>query len=113
MTHTNATATRINDNDYSCPIANSCKTCLTNHMGSISYHITPLVINSLGGRHTHTHTHTRTHTHTHNKKPGAFLAGLKSNPLPILNTYMPIVTAIMPQFIYNFTIFNDYNDQHS
>ena len=32
-------------------------------MGSIS-HITPLVINSLRGRHTHTHTQTHTHTHT-------------------------------------------------
>jgi len=30
-------------------------TCLTNHKSSISHHITPLVINSLGGRHTHTH----------------------------------------------------------
>ena len=31
------------------------KTCLTNHKGSISHHIMPLVINNLGGRHTHTH----------------------------------------------------------
>jgi len=31
------------------------KTCLTNHKGSISHHITPLVINSLGGGDTHTH----------------------------------------------------------
>jgi len=31
------------------------KTCLTNHKGSISHHIMPLVINSLRGRHTHTH----------------------------------------------------------
>jgi len=31
------------------------KTCsVTNHKGSISHHITPLVINSLGGGHTHT-----------------------------------------------------------
>ena len=28
-------------------------------MGSISHHITPLVINSLGGGHTHTYTHRR------------------------------------------------------
>ena len=40
-------------------------------MGSISYHITPLLINSLRGVHmhtstrTHAHAHTRTHTHTH------------------------------------------------
>jgi len=45
------------------------KTCLPNHKGSISHPITPLAINSLGGRHTHTHTHThtraRTYTHMH------------------------------------------------
>jgi len=34
------------------------KTCLTNHKGSISHYIMPLVINSPGGGHTHTHTHT-------------------------------------------------------
>ena len=48
-------------------------------MGSISLHIIPLVINSIGGGHTHTHTHTNTHTNTHTyrrlntnnfKKPG-------------------------------------------
>jgi len=31
------------------------KTCLTNHKGSISHHITLLVINSLRGGHTHTY----------------------------------------------------------
>jgi len=36
------------------------KTCLTNHKGSISHHIMPLVINSLGGGHTHTHTRIQT-----------------------------------------------------
>ena len=43
------------------------RTYLTNHMGSISHHIMPLVINSLGGRHTRKHTHANTHmqTHTH------------------------------------------------
>ena len=30
-------------------------TCLTNRIGSISHHTVPLVINSLGGRHTNTH----------------------------------------------------------
>ena len=46
-------------------------------MESISRHITPIVINSLGGGHTHTHANTHTHTHTDNphrinfKKPGA------------------------------------------
>ena len=55
-----------------------CTTGLTNHTWPISHHITPLVINALGGRHTHTHTHKHTHKHTYqcaNKndfnKPGA------------------------------------------
>ena len=58
-------------------------------MGSISRHITPLVINSLGGGHTHTHANTQIHTHTDDphrinfKKPGthrpmAGTAGLKN-----------------------------------
>ena len=34
----------------------SCKTCLTNHMQSISHHIMPLVINALEGGHTQRHT---------------------------------------------------------
>ena len=40
---------------------------LTNHIWPISYHITPLVINALGGRHidTNTHTHTQSHTVMH------------------------------------------------
>ena len=38
---------------------NSHKTCLTNHTGSISDHIAPLVIKSLGGGETHTYTSTR------------------------------------------------------
>ena len=51
-------------------------------MGSISGHITPLVINSLGAdththghahtnanAHTHTHTHKHTHTHMHTDDP--------------------------------------------
>jgi len=37
------------------------KTCLTNHKGSISHHIMPLVINSLGGGHIHTHTQAYSH----------------------------------------------------
>jgi len=43
--------------DFNCHIneRETPKTCLANHKGSISHHITPLVINSLGGGHTHTH----------------------------------------------------------
>ena len=50
MTRVNAKATPINDNGYSCH-----RTCLTNRMRSISHHIMPLIINSLGCGHTHTH----------------------------------------------------------
>ena len=41
-------------------------------MGCILHHITPLVINSLGGRHTHTHTNTHTDNRgqSNSKKPG-------------------------------------------
>ena len=45
-------------------------------MGSISRHITPLVINSLGRGHTHTHARMHTNMHTddpnriNSKKPG-------------------------------------------
>ena len=40
-------------------------------MGSISRHITPLVINSLGaGTHTHTHTHTDIRGQSNSKEPG-------------------------------------------
>ena len=63
--HINAKATPINDNGYSCHNNNSCRTCLTNRMGSISHHIMPLGINSLRHRHTHTHTHTHACTNTH------------------------------------------------
>ena len=69
-THTNSKAMPINYNDYGCH--NSCRTCLTNRMESISCHIMPLVINSLRRGHTDTLalsplslSHARTHTHTH------------------------------------------------
>ena len=49
------------------------RTYLTNHMWSISHHITPLVINSLRGGHTHINTHTdiRIRGQSNSKKPGA------------------------------------------
>ena len=46
-----------------------CRTCLTNRMGSISRHIMPLVISSLGGGHTHKHTYRCPHR-SNFKKPG-------------------------------------------
>jgi len=44
--------------DFNCHInkRETPTTCLPNHKSSISHHIMPLVINSLGGRYTHTHT---------------------------------------------------------
>ena len=48
------------------------RTYLTNRMGSISRHITPLVINSLGGGHTRKHTCIQKFAGRSNfKKPGA------------------------------------------
>ena len=45
---------------------------LTNHTCTISHHITPLVINALGGGHTdrQTHMHTNAQTKTILKQPG-------------------------------------------
>ena len=75
-------------------------------MGSISCHITPLVINSLGGRHTHTRKHTHTHTRiqtfkdrTNSKKPGALACGWCTPGLKIqqLHSYIyqkPLITGI-------------------
>jgi len=61
--------------DFNCHIneRQTLKTCLTNDKGSISHHITPLGINSLGGGHAHTHTHKHTHIadKSNFKKPGA------------------------------------------
>ena len=55
----NAKATSINDNGSVQLPYNSCRTCLTNCMRSISHHITLLVSNNLG--HGHTHAHKRRH----------------------------------------------------
>ena len=70
MTHSNSKVIPTTNNNYSYHICKSCRTCLTNHMKSIPYHIMPLVINSFRGRYTHTHarTHAHTHTHTHTHK---------------------------------------------
>ena len=72
--HFNCKAIPTNDTDYSCHIKAVYRTCLTNHIGSISHHITLLIITSLRDGHTHTcthidtHTHTQTHIHTHTHK---------------------------------------------
>ena len=53
------------------------RTHVTNHIGSISCHIIPLVIHSVGGGHTHTHTIKHTYIQTfadrsNSKKPGVW-----------------------------------------
>ena len=45
------------DTDYNCHITAVELFKPINHMGFMSRHTTPLVINSLGGGHTQTHTH--------------------------------------------------------
>ena len=54
MMHMDAYVTPSNDIDYTL-LYKSYRTYLTDHIGSISHHITPLVIYSLGGGHKHTH----------------------------------------------------------
>ena len=66
MTYINAKATPINDADYSGHI-----TAIEPVQPIIWVHITPLVINSLGGGHTHTHTNVADKSNY--KKPGAWL----------------------------------------
>jgi len=69
--------------DFNCHIneRETPKTCLTNHKGSISHHIMPLVINSRGGGHTHVcmRTHIDIVDKSNFKKPVVFkMTGLKS-----------------------------------
>jgi len=79
--------------DFNCNIneRETPKNCLTNHKGSISHHITPLVINSLGGRHTNTHTHIYSHHRqklfqetSHTLVFGQHATGLKTLKLSLL-----------------------------
>ena len=59
-----------NDINYSCHIK-SCKTCLANHMGFMSCHITLLVINRLGEGTSTCSTQTDFMDESNFKKPGA------------------------------------------
>ena len=101
MIHSNGKAMPINDTNYNCHNYNSCRTCSTNHIGSISCNIIPLVINNLRDGHTHkcththtdahtqtyTQTHTHKHTHTNNfKKPGGPATGQHVPGLKMLFT---------------------------
>ena len=67
MMHMDAKATLTNDTDYSCH-----RTFLTNHIGSTSHHIMPLVINILGSRHMYTNTHTDVPTEVILKSSGVW-----------------------------------------
>ena len=94
MIHFNSKATPINNTNYSCHNYKSCRTYLTNYIGSISFHIMLLVINSLRGGHTYMQTHTHAHTDfldkSNFKKPGVSdkgqrVPGLASQRLLALN----------------------------
>ena len=67
MIYFNSKAAPTNDTNYSYCTIIKVAARLTNHVGFISHHITPLVINSFKGRYTHAHTymHACTHTHMH------------------------------------------------
>ena len=73
MMRINAYDTPTINIDHSLPYKRH-RTDMTNHMGSIARHITPLVINSLGARHTHKHTH----MHTEETR---CVPGLKTGPI--------------------------------
>jgi len=70
--------------DFNCHInkRETPTTCLTNHKGSISHHITSLVIKALGAG-THTHTHTDIADKSNFKKPGASAKGRHTPGLKI------------------------------
>ena len=74
MMHLNSKVMSTKNTDYIQLPYKSCRTCLINHMGFISYQITPLVINNLGGGHTHSHMHTDLMDKRNSKKPGAHQA---------------------------------------
>ena len=58
-----------NDTDYRCHTKAVARTCLTNHLWSMSHHITVLVIISLRDPHTlHTHQHIHTRTYRGGQK---------------------------------------------
>ena len=59
--HFNCKATPTNDTDYSCH--KKLQNLFNHSYGSISHHITPLFITSLGGKHTQNKIHRHTHTH--------------------------------------------------
>ena len=62
------------------------RTYLTNHMESISRHIMPLVIHSLGGGHTHTQTHIQTFANRSNSKKSGVRAWFKKGrSIPTMN----------------------------
>ena len=73
MMHMDVYVMPTNDTDHSCH--KSHRTSLTNHMGSISHHNVPLVINSLRGGDTHTCIPTFV-DRSNSKKPGVL--GLKT-----------------------------------
>ena len=73
-THINAKTAPTNKTNYSSH-TKAIEFVLTNHVEFISCHITPLVINSLRGRHTHTNTRTDFPDKSNFKKPSTSSQG--------------------------------------
>ena len=76
-------------------------------MGSISHHIMPLVINSLGGGYTHTNTHINMHTDVHT---GTILRNQVSTGLWLTHAWFNK----LPQAGYHYVApqnFNDFSEQ--
>ena len=58
----------------------SCRTGLAIYRGSISYHITLLIINTLKSRHRHTDADMHTHTYTHTDMWTKSISGNQAHP---------------------------------
>ena len=68
--------------------------CPCSHTGSISHHIMPLVINSLGGGHMHTHAYRCLHRNNSKNQASTHL---------VLNGQGYLITAYIVQIVYSRT----------
>jgi len=91
--------------DFNCHIneRETLTTCLTNHKSSISHHITPLVINSLGGGHTHTHAYRHRGQKQFQETMRAPTFGRRAPGLKIGKSNCKSWTELRNKFITNFS----------
>ena len=84
----------------------TCRTSLTNHMGSISHHTRSLIINSLRGEHTCTPMHTCRRLHkNHLKKPSVYrptasVSGLKTDKQVLGNWFLSLLSLLKDHITY-------------